>query len=257
MMRTRVIRGVVGVAGVFAVIELLSRTGLVDESALPPASVIVARAVEQLGDGDFLRQVGSTLQAWAGGMLIAIAVAVPLGLALGSIRWLGTASRAVVEFMRPIPSVALIPLATVMFASTTNVKMSLIVYAGTWPILINTLYALRDVDPLAKDTLRSFGFGRLSVLWRVTVPSAAPFVTTGVRISAAIGLVVVISAELFAGGGGLGTYLSETQSGGGRTDLLLAGAMWAGLIGLAVNSALVWTERKAFAWHAARTEANA
>jgi NitT/TauT family transport system permease protein len=128
------------------------------------------------------------------------------------------------------------------------------VYAATWPILINTLYALADVDPLAKDTLRSFGFGRLAVLWRVTLPFAAPFVTTGIRISAAIGLIVVVSAELFSGGGGLGTYLSQTQSGGGRPDLLLAGALWAGLIGLAVNAGLVWTERKVFAWHAARTE---
>lgn len=253
-MKTRAVRGAVGVAGAVAVIELVSRTGLVDETALPPASTIVARAVEQLGDAAFRDGLASTLGAWAGGMLIAIAVAVPLGLALGSIRWLGTASRVVVELMRPIPSVALIPLAIVIFASTTNVKMSLIVYAATWPILINTLYALRDVDPLAKDTLRSFGFGRLAVLWRVTVPSAAPFVTTGIRISASIGLVVVISAELFAGGGGLGTYLSETQSGGGRTDLLLAGALWAGLIGLIINVALVWAERTAFRWHSARIE---
>jgi NitT/TauT family transport system permease protein len=210
--------------------------------------------VEQLGDATFRDGLASTLGAWAGGMLIAIAVAVPLGLAVGSIRWLGSASRVVVELMRPIPSVALIPLAIVIFASTTNVKMSLIVYAATWPILINTLYALRDVDPLAKDTLRSFGFGRLAVLWRVTVPSAAPFVTTGIRISASIGLVVVISAELFAGGGGLGTYLSQTQSGGGRTDLLLAGALWAGMIGLVINTALVRAERTAFRWHSARIE---
>jgi NitT/TauT family transport system permease protein len=256
-MKTRAVRGAAGVAGAVAVIELVSRAGLVDETALPPASTIVARAGEQLGDGAFRDGLASTLGAWAGGMLIAIAVAVPLGLALGSIRWLDTASRVLVELMRPIPSVALIPLAIVIFASTTNVKMSLIVYAATWPILINTLYALRDVDPLAKDTLRSFGFGRLAVLWRVTVPSAAPFVTTGIRISASIGLVVVISAELFAGGGGLGTYLSETQSGGGRTDLLLAGALWAGLVGLTINVALVWAERKAFRWHSARIEGRA
>jgi NitT/TauT family transport system permease protein len=256
-MNTRAVRGAGGVAGAVVVIELVSRTGLVDETALPPASTIVARAVGQLGDAAFRNGLASTLGAWAGGMLIAVAVAVPLGLALGSIRWLGTASRVVVELMRPIPSVALIPLAIVIFASTTNVKMSLIVYAATWPILINTLYAMRDVDPLAKDTLRSFGFGRLAVLWRVTVPSAAPFVTTGIRISASIGLVVVISAELFAGGGGLGTYLSETQSGGGRTDLLLAGALWAGMIGLIINVALVRAERTAFRWHSARIEGRA
>src|SRR5688572_29525401 len=105
-MRTRAVRGAVGVAGAVAVIELVSRTGLVDETALPPASTIAVRAVEQLGDAAFRHGLASTLGAWAGGMLIAIAVAVPLGLALGSIRWLGTASRVLVELMRPIPSVA-------------------------------------------------------------------------------------------------------------------------------------------------------
>src|ERR671931_2222700 len=177
MIKARVLRGALGVVGAVAIIELVSRTGLVDETALPPASTVLERAVGQLGDADFLSSVGSTLEAWAGGLLLAIAIAVPLGLALGSIRWLGTASRVVVEFLRPIPSVALIPLAIVVFASTTNVKISLIVYAATWPILINTLYALAAVDPLAKDTLRSFGFGRLSVLWRGTLPSAAPLLT--------------------------------------------------------------------------------
>jgi NitT/TauT family transport system permease protein len=212
--------------------------------------------VELATDTSFLADVAATLMAWAAGLLLAVAAAVPAGVALGSIAWLGTASRGVVELLRPIPSVALLPLAIIMFASTTNVKISLVVYAATWPILVNTLYALRDVDPLAKETLRSFGFGPLSVLWRVTLPSALPFIATGVRVAASVGLIVVISAELFAGGeSGLGTYLIETQSAGGHTDFLLAGAIWAGLLGLAINAILVAAERRAFRWHAARTEA--
>ncbi|WP_316043503.1 ABC transporter permease [Actinomadura sp. CNU-125] len=124
-----------------------------------------------------------------------------------------------------------------------------------WPILINTLYALRDVDPVAKETLRSFGFGTPSVLWRVSLPSAAPFIVTGVRIAASVALVVVISTELFAGGwDGIGIYLSDTQSGGGRTDLLLAGAFWAGLLGLLANGLLLAIERIAFRWNTARVE---
>jgi NitT/TauT family transport system permease protein len=213
------------------------------------------RTVGLAADTGFLGDVGTTLMAWAGGLLLAIAVAVPVGLGLGSVPWLGDAGRAVVEFLRPIPSVALIPLALIMFASTTDAKIALVTYAAIWPILVNTLYALRDVDPVAKEALRSFGFGPLSVLWRVTLPSAAPFVVTGVRVATSVGLIVVVSAELTAGGeGGLGTYLLNTQSGGGRTDLLLAGAVWAGLLGLAVNAILVWAERRAFRWHAARME---
>jgi NitT/TauT family transport system permease protein len=256
MRHARFVRGAAGVVGALLVGELLSRTFVPAGVDLPPVSTVLARGAGLLGNTDFLKDVGSTLTAWAGGLLLAIALAVPAGVALGSLPFLGTASRAVVELLRPIPSVALIPLAIIIFSSTTNVRIALVTYAATWPILINTLYAMRDVDPLAKETLRGFGFGPLSVLWRVTLPSAAPFVATGVRVSAGIGLVVVISAELFSGGGtGIGQYLLVTQSAGGHSDLLLAGAVWAGVVGLAINAALVRTERRVFNWHAARLEA--
>jgi NitT/TauT family transport system permease protein len=252
----RIVLGAAGVIGVAAAIEVVSRTGLVDETALPPASTILREAGGLAADQEFLVDVGATLRAWSGGLALAVLVAVPLGVLLGSVALLGTASRALVELLRPIPSVALIPLAIILFADPTRMEMSLIFYACLWPILINTLYALRDVDPLAKDSLRAFGFGTLSVLWRVSLPSAAPFIATGVRIAASVALIVVISTELFAGGvDGIGIYLSDTQSGGGRTDLLLAGACWAGVLGLLANLGLRGLERIAFRWHGAQVEA--
>jgi NitT/TauT family transport system permease protein len=133
--------------------------------------------------------------------------------------------------------------------------MSLVFYACLWPILVNTLYALRDVDPVAKESLRSFGFGTPAVLLRVSLPSAAPFIATGVRIAASVALVVVISTELLVGGdNGMGIYLNDTQSGGGQTDVLLAGACWAGALGLLANGVLIGLERVAFRWHTARAE---
>ncbi|MFB4309015.1 ABC transporter permease [Actinomadura sp. GTD37] len=251
----RIVLGAAGVAGVAAVIETLSRTGLVDATALPPASTILREAGRLAVDREFLVDVGATVQAWFGGLALAVLVAVPLGVLLGSVPLLGTAARALVELMRPVPSVSLIPLAIILFADPTRMKMSLIFYACLWPILINTLYALRDVDPVAKDSLRAFGFGTPAVLWRVSLPSAAPFIATGVRIAASVALVVVISTELFAGGiNGVGIYLSDTQSGGGRPDLLLAGACWAGALGLLANAGLLGLERVAFRWHTARAE---
>ncbi|TDB95212.1 ABC transporter permease subunit [Actinomadura sp. 7K534] len=251
----RIVFGAAGVAGAVAVLEVVSRTGLVDASALPPATTVLGEAGKLAVDGKFLADVAATLQAWFGGLALAVLVAVPLGVLLGSVPLLGTAARALVELMRPIPSVALIPLAIILFADPTQMKMSLIFYACLWPILINTLYALRDVDPVAKDSLRSFGFGTPSVLWRVSLPSAAPFITTGVRIAASVALIVVVSTELLAGGiNGVGIYLSSTQAGGGRTDLLLAGAVWAGVLGLLANLALLGLERVAFRWHSAKVE---
>ncbi|MEV4257352.1 ABC transporter permease subunit [Spirillospora sp. NPDC049652] len=247
--------GAVGIACALLAWEAVSRTGLVDDSSLPPASTVLGKAADLAGDGDWTTGLGATVRAWAGGLLLATAVAVPIGVVLGTVRFLGTAARALVELCRPVPSVALIPLATILFSSVTQAETSLVFYASLWPILINTLYALRDVDPVAKESLRAFGFRTPSVLLRVALPSAAPFIATGVRIAASVGLIVVVSAELTAGGGdGIGVYLMQSQSGGGNTDVMLAGALWAGALGLLANAGLLRLERLAFRWHSARTE---
>ncbi|MFD9909461.1 ABC transporter permease [Streptomyces sp. NPDC059063] len=239
--------GALGVGGAVLLVEVIARSGVFDAQALPPASSVLARAAEMAADDGFLDHLWTTVSAWLGGLALAVALAVPAGLLLGSLPRLNTASLAVVELARPVPSVALIPLAILVFVEPERVERSLVCYAALWPILLNTLYGLRDVDPVAKETLRSFGFGGWGVLWRVCLPSAGPFVVTGVRIAASVGLIVAVSAELRAGGdGGLGVYLLESQSGGGRPDLMVAGAVWAGGLGVVANAGLVWVGRMVF-----------
>ncbi|WP_245769113.1 ABC transporter permease [Streptomyces indicus] len=249
----RVLLGGAGVLLVLGVMEAASRTGVVDAASVPPATEILSGAVEMAADGEFGGHLGATVAAWLSGVLLAVVLAVPAGLLLGSVPVLDRAALIVVELLRPIPSVALIPLAILVFVEPGRVERSLVCYACLWPILLNTLYGLREVEPVAKETLRSFGFGPLGVLLRVSLPSAAPLVLTGVRIALAVGLVVAVSAELRAGGeSGLGIYLLATQSGGGRPDLMLAGALWAGVLGLLANGLLVAAERRIFRWRAVR-----
>jgi NitT/TauT family transport system permease protein len=116
------------------------------------------------------------------------------------------------------------------------------------------MYGLSDVDPIAKDTMRAFGFGPLAVLWRVSVPAAAPFIATGVRLSAAVALILAIGTEILAGfGQGMGIFIAQAGSApGGITDALAA-TVWAGVLGLVVNAVLVQGERRVFAWHHAVT----
>src|SRR6266498_3982971 len=182
-----------------AVAEAITRLELVDPRYLPRASTVLARLVELLGQAEFLTAVAATLQAWAIGLAIAVAAAVPAGILLGSSRRCYQATRALVEFLRPIPSVALIPLAILLFGQGLQLKTSLIAYASFWPLLFNTVYGVQDVDPIAKDTARSFGLGRLAVLGRVTLPAASPFIATGVRVASAIALILALSTELLAG----------------------------------------------------------
>ncbi|MEV5408420.1 ABC transporter permease [Thermopolyspora sp. NPDC052614] len=248
----RIVRGAVGIAVFLAVAEAAARTGLVD-SSVPPASEIVIRAAGLMTNPEFIDAVGATMLRWAVGLLLTIAVVVPLGIVLGTFRQVERTFRPIIEVMRPMPSIALIPLAILLFRDNFLAEVSIVVYASTWPVLINTMYAVREVDPLARETMRSFGFGPGSILLRVSLPSAAPFILTGIRISSSIALIVAISTELFAPGfPGIGSYLLAVQSGTDIIPGVIATAVWAGVIGLALNGLFVAFDRRFFRWHHAR-----
>ncbi|MEU8247676.1 ABC transporter permease [Nonomuraea sp. NPDC048916] len=245
----KLVRHVIGVAAFLLLWELAGRTGLL--TWLPTASDSLARVVGLAFDPAFLGDLLSTLTAAAIGLPLAVFVAVPIGLLLGTVPVVEEMTRAIVEFLRPIPSVALIPLALFAFQPEINAKVSLIVYAAAWPILINTLYGVRDVDPVATETLRSFGFGPGSVIIRVSLPSAAPFIFTGIRLAASITLILAISVEYFVGGsGGIGAFLIQASTGIGSDAMVdvIATLVWAGAIGLAVNTVLQRAERRLFRW---------
>ncbi|GIH73470.1 ABC transporter permease [Sphaerimonospora thailandensis] len=255
MNHVRVLRGVVGAAGFAVAVEAVGLSGLVDERFLPRMSTILVGAAGLIVDPEFLADVVATLTAWALGLLLTVAVAVPAGLTLGALPAAERAVRPLIEFLRPIPSVAIIPLAILLFSDNLHLKLAVIVYASSWPVLINAIYGLRDVDPLAKETLRGFGFGPMSVLARVALPSAAPFIATGVRVASGIAIILTVSAELLAGGSeGIGIFITEA-AGGNRIDLMLAATLWAGLFGVLSNAVLVAVERRLFRWHHARSEA--
>jgi NitT/TauT family transport system permease protein len=243
-------RGAVGLGLLFVVLEILTRAELVSPAYLPPVSGVLATTGRLLVDPSFLVHVAGTVAASAGGLALAAILAVPAGLLLGSSRRADAAAVAAVELLRPIPSVALIPLAILLLGRGIDMRIALVVYAASWPILLNTVAAVRQVDPLARETAHAFGLGRVAVVRSVTLPSAAPFVATGIRVSAAIALIVAISAELIAGGApGIGTWMLANSQAGVPRELLYSGIVVAGLLGVATNAALGAAERRLFAWH--------
>ncbi|MFC4013079.1 ABC transporter permease [Nonomuraea purpurea] len=251
---TRWSRRAAGALAFAALIELLSRTGLADPAFLPPASEIIGRAAALAFDPAFQAHAVTSLLAWTIGLGVAAAIAVPLGLLLGSVPIIDAATRSVVEFLRPIPSVALIPLVALVIGTGLQLRVTLVVYAALWPILYNTMYGLRGVDPVAKESLRAYGFGPLAVLLRVSLPSSAPFITTGIRLAAGVALILTVSTEIVAGRGeGIGVFIffAGIAVPARMTDIL-AGVFWVGLFGVAVNALLVAVERRAFRWHHAR-----
>jgi NitT/TauT family transport system permease protein len=250
----RLVRGVIGLGVVVVAGQVASVTGVVSTDFLPPPSEVITRAVRLAGDADFRTGLRATLAAWAVGLLGAIGIGVPLGLLLGGVPVLNTAVRAVLEALRPIPSVALIPLVSLILGAGIRTEATLVCYAATWPVLYNTMYGVQDADPVARQTLRVFGFSRFEVLLRVSLPAAAPFIATGVRLAAAVALILAVGTEILAGfGTGLGIFIAQAEQVPNGTTDVLAGAVWAGALGLAINAALVRGERRLFHWHAAHS----
>jgi ABC-type nitrate/sulfonate/bicarbonate transport system permease component len=236
------------VAGVLALFEILPRIGVLPRDHFPPISETLATLVEQLGEGSFWEAVYNTLQGWALGLGIAAALAIPIGIVIGSSGLLYRATRVVIEFLRPIPSVALIPLAILIYGTGLKSKVFLATFASFWQLLVATLYGVQDVDPVATDTARSFGFSRIQRLFRVTLPGAIPYIATGVRIASAVSLILTVTAELVIGSAGLGRSINIARSGGNE-ELMYALILSTGILGLLLNTIIVRVERRLLHWH--------
>jgi NitT/TauT family transport system permease protein len=242
-------RVALGIFIFFLILEFVTSLELVPPIYLPRASTVIRRMVELLQDPEFLTHVLATLHAWAVGLALATLISVPIGILIGTSELAYKMSSPLIEFMRPIPSVALIPLGILLWGQGFSMKVILVAYATTWPILFNTVYGVHDVDPVAVQTARCFGLRQAAILRRINLPSAAPFIFTGIRISASIGLIVVIGAELLASAdSGIGSFILFVSSSGGQMDSVLAGAAIAGIVGAMINSVLSLIDRHFFAW---------
>ena len=251
----RWLRGVAGIVVLALLVEAAQWLGVISRSALPLASSVLWRAVLLAGNGPFLASLGATLEAWAAGLAVTVAAGVPLGVLLGSLPGVRVATRAIVEFLRPIPSVALILLVSLLLGPGLRMEATLIAYGAVWPVLYNTIAGIDDADPVARETHRAFGYSKLQEVWMVSLPSAAPFIGTGIRLASSVALILDIATGYITGainGPGLGAYIAQESTGAGDLTIILAATAWAGLLGLALDLLLTVLQRRLLRWHHAR-----
>lgn len=240
--------GLAGAAGLLLLVELLPRLGLVSDRYLPPTSRIVGALADEAATGVFWRAVGDTLLGWSLGLLIAVVAGVLAGVVIGSVPALRAATASTVEFLRPIPSVALIPVAVLLYGTGLGSTLLLVVYASFWQVLVQVLYGVADVDPVADETARSFRFSAWARVRHVLWPTALPYVFTGVRLAASVALVLAITAELVIGAPGLGQQIAVAQTSNAVPTMYALIAV-TGALGVAINLAARAAERRSLAWH--------
>jgi ABC-type nitrate/sulfonate/bicarbonate transport system permease component len=244
----------VAVICVLALWQLVVGIGLLNQDHIPTMTATLSELGELLGESSFWSAVGSTLEGWALGLGIAAALSIPLGILVGSSPVVYRSVRFVVEFLRPIPSVALVPLAVLIYGVGLESKVFLAAFASFWPLFVQTLYGVQDVDPVATDTARSFGLGRFERLWRIKLPSAVPYIATGLRISSAVALILAVTAEIVIGSAGLGREINVARSSG-AIELMYALIITTGLLGYLLNILTTQAERRVLHWHPSHRKA--
>jgi ABC-type nitrate/sulfonate/bicarbonate transport system permease component len=245
--------GLAGFTVFLLLLEVVPVVGLVPRKWLPALHSIVSAGAREVVTGAFWTAVGQTLRGWALSLLIAFAAGVVLGVLIGSLPWLRSLTASTIEFLRPIPSVALIPLAVLQFGNRLGSTLLLAVYASFWQVLVQVLSGVRDVDPVARDTAAAFRLRPADRIRYVTWPTALPYALTGLRLAAAVALILTVTAELIIGAPGLGDEIGLAQTGG-AVPLMYALVFVTGLIGVAVNLGARGLERVLLPWHPSRRE---
>ncbi|MBG0851048.1 ABC transporter permease [Streptomyces spinoverrucosus] len=248
MRATNAALGAAGLAAFLALGEAVPRLGLVEDAYFPPTSRIADALGAELAEGTFWTALGDTLTGWALGLAIAVGAGILAGVVLSIVPYLREATASTIEFLRPIPSVALIPLAVLLYGTELRSVLLLVVYAAFWQVLIQVLYGVQDVDPVADETARSYGLGTWARIRHVLWPSALPYVMTGVRLAAAVALILALTAELVIGAPGLGARIAVAQTSQAVPEMY-ALIVVTGLLGLLINVGARTVERRALAWH--------
>ena len=248
--RARWIGPVLFTVAVILLIELGRRAlGLSEEATLPSLGAVLGESISLIGDSTFWVAIANTFVPWLIALAISIAIGVPLGFFIGSNRWVRSIFTVPVEVLRPIPSVALIPLTVIWLGATgATSKIFLATFAALWPLLYQARYGAGQIDPVLDNTARSYNMPFLARVRHVILPSMAPFIATGVRLSAAIALILVVSSELLIGGDGIGVEINDARQG---ADLPRMYALTAasGLLGWVLAEVLKRVEARTLFWH--------
>jgi ABC-type nitrate/sulfonate/bicarbonate transport system permease component len=195
-----------------------------------------------------LQAIGITLARAAAGFALALFVMLPLGIMVGRLRLLGQYVEPLIDVLRPLPPLALVPIAMLFAGTGSAAKILVVFYSASFPILISAISATRATHPVLVQTARSFGLSRWEIMRRIDMPAGLPQVAAGVRVAVALAILISVSSEMLLSTDGIGNLIMRAQEqfqvAHGLAALLLIAAA-----ALAVNNGLYRLERAWLAWH--------
>lgn len=237
----------IAIVVLLALWELFPRIGLVDPTFLPPFSHVISAWWSLARDGELWLDTKASLIRAGWGFGLAVVIAVPLGLLIAWYRRINEYLNPLLEVFRNTAVLALLPVFILTLGIGQTSKVAIVLYACTWPILLNTISGVTTVDPVLVKSARSMGLSPLRLFQKVILPAATPTIFTGIRLAGAISILVLIAAELIGATAGLGFLINYTQQNF-KIPQMYAAILTVSLLGLALNQLLVQLERHFSRW---------
>lgn len=226
---------------------LAAQLQLVNTLLLPSPTLVAQEGWRLLRQGSLLQDTLVSLGRVFLGFALAVIVALPLAAAMGMSRIAHRVIDPLVEIVRPIPPIAIIPLAILWFGIGEFSKVFVVAYAAFFPIVINSVAGFRSIDEIHLRAARCLGANRAQILTRVAIPSAFPHMVIGLRLGMGMAFLALVAAELIAASSGLGQLIQEARSQF-ATDRVMVGIVTVGVLGFSLNKALLWIESKIVRW---------
>jgi ABC-type nitrate/sulfonate/bicarbonate transport system permease component len=236
----------------------LSAAGAIRSDEFPSMAQTAAALWDLLTQSAFWSAVGETLEGWALGLVIGAAAALLIGTLIGLSGFAFRSFIGVIEFFKAIPVIAILPIGLVLWGATLTTKYALVAFAVFWPLVIQVSYGVRSLDPVVRDTTTVLQVKGARKFLIVTLPSAAPFIATGLRVAVAVALVVDIVNELFGAGSGIGQRILIAENAGpSQYPQMYAYIVTAGLLGVFLAGAFTLGDRIVLHWHESQRAAKA
>src|SRR6266581_2623603 len=230
-----------------AIWEAVPRLGLVDVTFLPPFSEVIAAGWQLAQSGELYDDVAASLLRALSGFLISVVLIVPLGLAVGWYARLGDLLNQFIEVCRNTAPLALLPVFILLLGIGELSKITMVVYSCAWPLLLNTIAAVKQVDPLLIKSARTMGATPQQLFRKVILPASLPTIFVGIRLASASAMLVLVASEMVGAKAGLG-YLIINSQYSFLIPQMYFGILGITVIGLAFNAVLEALERRFTRW---------
>ncbi len=250
--RESTLNGVLVLAGVMTAWEIASRGEFVPPLLFPATSKVLGTFFALVSSGEIPAQILSSLRRAAAGYLMAATIFIPLGVVIGLFERVERALEVVVETLRPIPPPVVVPVSVLFFGLGDGMKIFVIFFSSAWPILLNTIDGVKNIDPVLARTARTFGLSRRQAIVKVVLPAASPEIMTGLRISLAITLILVVISEMVGSTDGIGYFILDAQRRL-KVDRMYAGMLSLALLGYLLNQLFLFASGCFLSWHRGMT----